>query len=65
MPYSYTNRHGKTYYFRAAKTKTGKYRYYVTASDKFSNLIDQIPQEYEVAELPLDAKVVIRKKKPI
>lgn len=65
MPHSYTNRHGKTHYFRAAETKTGKFRYYVTVSDEYPNLIENIPNGYEIAELPEDAKVVIRKKKPI
>lgn len=65
MPFSYTNRQGKVHYFKIAKTKNGKERYYVTTSDQFENLMDQIPKGYEVAELPYDAKVVIRKKKPI
>lgn len=65
MPYSYTNRHGKTHYFRAAETKKGKYRYYVTISDQYPNLIDRLPEGFEVAELPEDAKVVIRKRKSI
>lgn len=65
MSFSYTNRQGKVHYFKAAKTKKGKERYYVTSSDQFENLIDQIPKGYEVTELPYDAKVVIRKKKPI
>lgn len=65
MAYSYTNRHGKTHYFRAVETKTGKYQYYVTISDEYPNLIEAIPSGYEVAELPEDAKVVIRKVKPV
>ena len=65
MPYSYTNRHGKTHYFRAVETKTGKYRYYVTTSDEYPNLIEDVPRGFEVTELPEDAKVVIRKVKPV
>ena len=65
MPYSYTNRHGKTHYFRAVETKTGKYRYYVTTSDEYPNLIEEVPQGFEITELPEDAKVVIRKIKPV
>ena len=64
-PYFYTNRQGKVHYFRAVKTKKGKYRYYVTSSKDFDNLIHEIPEGYEVAELPEDAKVVIRKQKTI
>ena len=65
MPYSYTNRQGKKHFFRAVQTKTGKYRYYVTSSDNFEDLIEEVPRGFEVAELPEDAKVVIRKKKPL
>jgi len=65
MPYSYTNRHGKTHYFRAVETKTGKHRYYVTTSDEYPNLIEEVPQGFEVTELPEEAKVVIRKVKPV
>ena len=65
MPYSYTNRHGKTYYFREALTKKGNYRYYVTTSTNFPNLIEEVPRDYEVTELTEEAKVVIRKTKPV
>ena len=65
MPYSYTNRQGKTYYFRALETKSGKYRYYITTSNNASNLIEDVPEGFEVVELPKEAQVVIRKKKPI
>ena len=65
MLYSYTNRHGKIHYFRAVETKTGKFRYYVTTSDEYPNLIENLPNGYEVIELPEDAKVIIRKKKPV
>lgn len=65
MPYSYTNRQGKKHYFKAVPTKSGKYRYYVTISDEYPNLIEDIPSGFEVAELPEEAKVVIRKIKPV
>ncbi len=65
MPYSYTNRQGKTHYFRAVRTKTGKYRYYVTSSENFEDLIEEVPRGFEVAELPEEAKVIIRKRKPV
>ena len=65
MPYSYTNRQGKVHYFKQAETKKGGYRYYVTTSNKFPDLIDEVPNDYEVTELPEDAKVIIRKKKPV
>lgn len=63
MPYSYTNRKGKAHYFRAVETKTGKYRYYVTSSKDYPDLIESIPEGFEVAELPEDARVVLRKEK--
>ena len=63
MAYFYTNRQGKTHYFRAVETKTGKYRYYVTTSDAYPNLVEAIPEGFEVVESPEEAKVVIRKKK--
>lgn len=65
MPYSYKNRHGKIHYFREVETKKGNSRYYVTTSNKYANLIEDIPDGFEVAELPEDAKVVIRKIKPV
>ncbi len=65
MPYSYTNRHGKIHFFRAVETKSGKFRYYVTTSDEYPNLIEEVPRGFEVVEHPHDAKVVIRKEKPI
>jgi|GEM_PF-724219 len=65
MPYTYTNRQGKTYYIRAAETKKGGVRYYLTASADFPDLIDEVPTGFEVAELPEDARVVIRKRVPV
>ena len=65
MPYSYSNRQGKTHYFRAVETKNGKHRYYVTSSEDFPDLIEEVPRGFEVTELPEEAKVVIRKKKPL
>ena len=61
MPYSYTNREGKTYYFRAVPTKKGSLRYYKTSSQDFEDLIEEIPKGYEVTEKPYDAMVIIRK----
>jgi len=65
MPYTYTNRQGKTHYFRAVETKYGKWRYYVTTSDQYANLIEDIPDGYEIIEQPEEARVVIRKNIPI
>lgn len=65
MPYSFTNRQGKTYYVRGVESKKGKMRYYVTTSKKNDDLIDFLPDGFEVVELPEEAKVVMRKIKPI
>jgi len=65
MPYTYTNRHGKVHYFREVETKKGKSRYYVTTSKDYPNLIEDVPSGYEVAELPEEARVVIRMRKPV
>jgi hypothetical protein len=65
MPFSYTNRNGKIHYFRAIETKSGKYRYYVTTSDQYPNLIEKVPTGFEVTEKPEDGKVILRKIKPV
>ncbi len=65
MPYSYTNRQGKTYYFRAAQTKKGGTRYYVTTSPDFPDLVEEVPRGFEVMEQPDEARVIIRKIKPL
>lgn len=65
QPYSYTNRQGKTCYFRAVPTKTGKLRYYLTHQPDAKDLITEVPEGFEVVELPWDGQVVIRKKAPV
>lgn len=65
QPYSYTNRQGKTCYFRAVPTKKGKLRYYLTHQPDAENLITEVPEGFEVVELPWDGQVVIRKKAPV
>lgn len=61
MPLTYTNRCGKIHYFRAAKTAKGGTRYYITKSDKFPDLIDTIPEGFEIKEDPYEGQVIIRK----
>ncbi len=61
----YTNRIGKTYYLREAKTKTGKSRYFCsTQKNGKGQPVDQIPEGYEVYEHPENAQVFLRKKRP-
>ncbi len=62
----YINRRGQTYYVFAGKTKTGKPRFFASkkpASDNASR-IDTLPAEYEIFENPVDAVVVIRRRRP-
>ncbi|KAA1238490.1 hypothetical protein [Aquimarina sp. RZ0] len=47
------------------ETKTGAQRYYVTTSQEYTNLINYIPEGYEVMEMPENARVIIRKKIPV
>jgi len=61
MAVSYTNRRGEVHYFKAVKTKKGAYRYYVTKKSE-GDLIDRVPEGFEIYEHPEEAKVVIRKK---
>ena len=62
MPFlNYTNRCGKIHYFRAAQTAKGGTRYYITKSDNFPNLIETLPEGFEIYEDPYDGRVILRK----
>ena len=63
MPITYKNRMDKTYYLHQGKTKTGKPRYFFSMKQD-GQLVDEIPEGYEVYEHPSDARVFIRKKQP-
>jgi hypothetical protein len=56
---SYTNFKGKTYYLHVGKTKTGKPRYTLKMSRE-GDLLDKIPDGYEIYENP-NAQVFLRK----
>ena len=58
---SYTNRLGKTHFFRAATTAKGGIRYYITKSDNFPDLIDALPDGFEIYEDPYEGRVIFRK----
>ena len=47
-PLTYINRCGKSHYFRTAQTAKGGIRYYITKSDNFPDLIDAIPNGFEI-----------------
>ena len=61
MPLSYTNRNGKAHFFRTATTAKGGIRYYITKSDNFPDLIETMPDGFEIYEDPHDGRVIFRK----
>ena len=61
MPVTYKNKGNKIYYLHHEKTKTGKPRYYFSMKDK-GNLMEKIPEGYEIYEHPSNAQVFLRKK---
>jgi hypothetical protein len=63
MPVQYTNRRGKTYYLHRGLTKTGKPKYYFSMRLK-GDLVDSIPEDYEIYEEPLRAQVFLQRKEP-
>jgi hypothetical protein len=65
MAVEYTNRTGQTYYLLAGKTKTGKPRYFFSATPEGKGEpVDLVPEGFEVHENPRDARVFLRKKRP-
>jgi hypothetical protein len=65
MTVQYTNRIGKTYYLREGKTKTGKSRYFFSSQqDGKGEMVEHIPEGYEIYEHPGNAQVFLRKKRP-
>ncbi len=63
MPIIYKNRKNKTYYLHEGKTKTGKPRYFFSMKTD-GELVDEIPDGYEIYEHPSNAQVFLRKKQP-
>ena len=59
MPVFYTNCHGQTYLIHERKTKTGKPCYYASMRTE-GNLIEAVPEGYEVYERP-GGRVSVRK----
>lgn len=60
MTVKYTNQSGQTYYLHKKLTKRGNFRYYF-AKDDSVNLVDKIPDSYEIYENP-KGQVFLRKK---
>jgi hypothetical protein len=63
MPVQHTNRRGKIYYLHRGQTKTGKPKYYFSMRFK-GDLVDTIPEGYEIYEDPLRAQVFLQRKQP-
>lgn len=63
MPLTYKNRRGKTYYLHKGKTKTGKSKYHFSFKNK-GELVNEVPEGYEIYELPANGQVLLRKKLP-
>ena len=63
MPFNYTNRKGKIYFLHEGKTKTGKQKYHFSTSTE-GNLVDKIPDGFEIYENPTNAQVFLRKQQP-
>ncbi len=65
MAVHYTNRIGKMYSLREGKTKTGKPRYFFLAKKHGKGeIVDRIPDGYEIYEHPENAQVFLRKIRP-
>jgi hypothetical protein len=65
MAVEYTNRSGVTYYLREGKTKTGKPRYFFSSNpESKGELVEVIPEDFEIYEHPANAQVFLRKIRP-
>lgn len=65
MAYCYQNRRGESHYIKVVPTKKGKLRYYIVRDvSKYTEdeLIDIIPQGFEIYESPEEGRVVLRKR---
>jgi hypothetical protein len=63
MPVQHTNRKGDIYYLHRRLTKTGKPQYHFSMRLE-GDLVDSIPEGYEIYEEPLRAQVFLERKKP-
>ena len=63
MHIEHTNRKGQTYYLHVGKTKTGKPKYQFSKKST-GDLVNEIPEGYEIYEHPVNGQVFLRKKLP-
>lgn len=63
-PFKYTNRKGDNHYIRAAETAKGGTRYYIVKNnpEKYKDLIEDIPNGFELVETPEEGRVILRKR---
>lgn len=63
-PYKYTNRKDEDHYIRATETAKGGIRYYIVKNnpEKYKDLIEDIPNGFEVVETPEEGRVIFRKR---
>ena len=62
MSIQHLNRKGQTFYLHQGQTKTGKPKYFFSQKEN-GNLVDEIPEGYEIYENP-NAQVFLRKIPP-
>ena len=65
-PFKYTNRKDEDHYIRATETAKGGTRYYIVKNnpEKYKDLIEDIPNGFEVVETPEEGRVILRKRVP-
>ena len=63
MPITHTNREGDIYYLHVRKTKTGRTGWHFSRK-RSGELVEAIPEGYEIYEKPSSAQVYLRKIKP-
>jgi hypothetical protein len=63
----YVNRFGRCYYVFQGTTKTGKPKYFVSCKPESESgiPIDALPDDFELFETPVDARVSIRRRAPV
>lgn len=64
MAKGYTNRKENIYFIKKRKTKTGKTAYTMTQTES-ADCVDELPEGYEVHEIPESGQMVVRKELPM
>ena len=64
MAVEYTNRIGKTYYLIKGLTKKGNPKYFFSLNQQKGELVQSIPDGYEIYEHPGNSQVFLRKELP-